>query len=168
MAKARVRRLPRERAKEILADIDTLLASANQQKARASVVRLLNTVPSYSWVGIYFVNGGELVLDSWSGPKATEHVRIPLGKGICGFAARSGRTEIVPAVNKDPRYLECFITTESEMVVPILRDGKVVGEIDIDSEIPDAFSSVDKEFIEVVARKMAPYCPAQGAASIQL
>ena len=78
-----------------------------------TMVRMLNsTVSTYSWVGIYMVNGQNLQLDGWSGPVATEHLLIPVGKGICGFAAKAGRTEIVSDVRKDPRYLQCFPVDE--------------------------------------------------------
>ena len=73
------------------------------------------------------------------GPAATEHARIPIGQGICGAAAASGRTEIVDDVNADDRYLACFPSTRSEIVVPIAYEGRVVGEIDIDSDRPAAF-----------------------------
>jgi len=132
------------------------MAVASGHSAREQVVKLLNSaVPSYSWVGIYAVEGSDLALDAWSGPAATEHTRISMGKGVCGFAAKAGRTEIVSDVSKDPRYLQCFLSTKSEIVVPILNGGKVVGEIDIDSDQLDSFSSVDREFLEVVARKVA-------------
>jgi GAF domain-containing protein len=110
-------------------------------------------VATYSWVGIYVVEGQDLVLDSWAGPAPTEHTRIPIGKGVCGFAAKAGRTEIVSDVSRDPRYLQCFLSTKSEIVVPISSQRTVVGEIDIDGEILDAFSSIDREFLEAVARK---------------
>ncbi len=112
-----------------------------------------SSVPTYSWVGIYAVEGKDLVLDSWAGPAATEHTRIPIGKGVCGFAAKAGRTEIVSDVSKDPRYLQCFLSTKAEIVVPIFSGGSVVGEIDIDSDQLDAFSTLDREFLEAVARK---------------
>jgi L-methionine (R)-S-oxide reductase len=147
-------RLSREQAKEFLVRLDGAIGSSRGKQARDSLVRLLNSaVPTYSWVGIYVVDGNDLVLDAWAGPSATEHVRIPIGKGVCGFAAKAGRTEIVSDVSKDPRYLQCFLSTKSEIVVPILSQGKVVGEIDIDSDQLDAFSSVDREFLEAVARK---------------
>jgi len=107
--------------------------------------------PHYSWVGIYLVEGGELVLGPWKGPQATEHVRIPVGEGICGAAAASGRTEVVDDVNADPRYLACFVSTRSEIVVPIVYEGRVVGEIDIDSDEPAAFAEADRTFLERVA-----------------
>jgi L-methionine (R)-S-oxide reductase len=132
------------------------MSTTSGHSARELVVKLLNSaVPTYSWVGIYTVDGSDLMLDAWSGPAATEHTRIPIGKGVCGFAAKAGKTEIVSDVSKDPRYLQCFLSTKSEIVVPVLNGGKVVGEIDIDSDQLDSFSSVDREFLEVVARKVA-------------
>jgi L-methionine (R)-S-oxide reductase len=110
----------------------------------------------YSWVGIYLVEADDLVLGPWKGPEATEHVRIPVGQGVCGAAAASGRTEVVDDVNSDPRYLACFPSTRSEIVVPIHRDGRVVGEIDIDSDRPAAFGDDDRAFLEDVAELVAP------------
>jgi len=112
----------------------------------------------YSWVGIYLVEGDQLVLGPWHGPQATEHVRIPVGQGICGAAAASGMTEIVDDVNADPRYLACFVSTRSEIVVPIAFDGQVVGEIDIDSDTPAAFTDDDRLFLERVALLISPHC----------
>jgi len=112
----------------------------------------------YSWVGIYLVEGDDLVLGPWRGPQATEHVRIPVGQGVCGAAAASGQTEIVDDVNADPRYLACFPSTRSEIVVPIAHDGNIVGEIDIDSDRPAAFDEDDRAFLERVASLIAPYC----------
>lgn len=134
--------------------MDSELGAARGRPARNTMVKVLNSaVPTYSWVGIYAVDGKDLVLDAWSGPAATEHTRIPMGKGVCGFAAKAGKTEIVSDVSKDPRYLQCFLSTKSEIVVPISNQGSVVGEIDIDSDHLDAFSSIDREFLEAVARK---------------
>jgi GAF domain-containing protein len=116
------------------------------------VVDLLHDrVEHYSWVGIYLVEGEDLVLGPWKGPAATEHVRIPVGQGVCGAAAASGVTEIVDDVNADPRYLACFPSTRSEIVVPIHGDGRVVGEIDIDSDRPAAFDEDDRALLEQVA-----------------
>ena len=79
------------------------------------VVYLYNKFEKYSWIGIYIIEGDDLVLGPWSGERATEHTRIPVGKGICGSAAKTGKTEIIPDVNSDPRYLSCFISTKSEI-----------------------------------------------------
>ena len=118
---------------------------------RGVVEVLHDRVAHYSWVGIYLVEGEELVLGPWQGPEATEHVRIPVGRGICGAAAATGRTEVVDDVDADPRYLACFPSTRSEIVVPIAFQGRVVGEIDIDSDEPAAFGEEDKAFLERVA-----------------
>jgi putative methionine-R-sulfoxide reductase with GAF domain len=112
----------------------------------------------YSWVGIYLVEGDQLVLGPWQGPEATEHVRISVGQGICGAAAATGETEIVDDVNADPRYLACFPSTRSEIVVPIAYERKVVGEIDIDSDQPAAFGEEDRTFLERVALLISPHC----------
>jgi L-methionine (R)-S-oxide reductase len=118
---------------------------------RKTVEILHDRFEQYSWVGIYLVDGDDLVLGPWNGPEATEHVRIPVGQGICGAAAASGQTEIVDDVNADARYLSCFPSTRSEIVVPISYQGRVVGEIDIDSDEPAAFGSADRIFLERVA-----------------
>ncbi len=125
---------------------------------RAVVEVLHDRVEHYSWVGIYLVERDDLVLGPWKGPEATEHVRIPVGEGICGAAAASGQTEVVDDVNADPRYLACFPSTRSEIVVPIAYEGQVMGEIDIDSDQPAAFGEDDRAFLERVAQLIAPQC----------
>ena len=118
---------------------------------------LYKNIDHYSWIGIYLVDGNDLVLGPWKGKQATEHTRIPIGKGICGSAAASGKTEIIPDVNADDRYLACFISTKSEIVVPIKKEGKILGEIDIDSDIKDAFTIADKEFLEKIADMLSEH-----------
>jgi L-methionine (R)-S-oxide reductase len=125
---------------------------------REVVALLHDRFEHYSWVGVYLVEGDDLVLGPWRGPEATEHVRIPVGQGICGAAAASGRTEIVDDVNADERYLACFPSTRSEIVVPISFEGRVVGEIDIDSDEPAAFGEGDREFLERLATLISPHC----------
>jgi L-methionine (R)-S-oxide reductase len=125
---------------------------------REVVALLHDRFEHYSWVGVYLVEGDDLVLGPWRGPEATEHVRIPVGQGICGAAAASGRTEIVDDVNADERYLACFPSTRSEIVVPISFEGRVVGEIDIDADEPAAFGEGDREFLERVATLISPHC----------
>lgn len=129
--------------------------------AQRAVDLLHDRFAHYDWVGIYWVDssGAELVLGPWTGPEATEHVRIPIGVGICGAAAESGQTEIVDDVNADPRYLACFTTTRSEIVVPIFADGTVVGEIDIDGSDLAAYDSTDAVFLEEIAALLAPLRP---------
>jgi GAF domain-containing protein len=143
-----------------LAELDGVVTRAGDadEVLRDVVAFLHDRFEHYSWVGIYLVEGDDLVLGPWKGPEATEHVRIPVGQGICGAAAASGQTEIVDDVNADPRYLACFASTRSEIVVPISFEGRVVGEIDIDSDAPAAFGENDREFLERVAALIAPHC----------
>ena len=141
--------------------MNALLQEVERASGAQEVVDLLHDgVEHYSWVGIYLVEGDGLVLGPWKGPQATEHVRIPVGQGVCGAAAASGETEIVDDVNADPRYLACFPSTRSEIVVPIAHEDRVVGEIDIDSDRPAAFGPDDRAFLERVAELLAPHCAA--------
>ncbi len=138
-------------------------ALAEAAEPDAAAQRVVDTLRArfqkYDWVGIYWVDGSDLVLGPWNGPQATEHTRIPIGTGVCGAAAASGRTEIVPDVSADPRYLACFASTRSEIVVPIFNEGEVVGEIDIDGSDLDAFDQTDARFLEEVAALLAPLRP---------
>jgi L-methionine (R)-S-oxide reductase len=129
---------------------------ADSADVQRVVDHLHDTVDHYSWLGIYVVDGDDLVLGPWRGPEATEHVRIPVGQGICGAAAATGETEIVDDVDSDARYLACFASTRSEIVVPIHHDGSVIGEIDIDSDEPGAFDETDRAFLERLATLIAP------------
>jgi L-methionine (R)-S-oxide reductase len=120
------------------------------------VVRLLREErPYYSWAGFYLMEGADtLVLGPYHG-KPSPHTRIPLHQGICGAAASTGESLIIDDVNADPRYLACSLETRSEIVVPIKREGKVLGEIDIDSDRPSAFSDEDRRLLEEVAAIVA-------------
>lgn len=111
--------------------------------------------PHYTGVYIYLLEGDTLVLGPYRG-RPTEHTRIPIGKGICGRAARVKQTVIVDDVNADAEYIACSLETRSEIVVPIMLGDRVFGEIDIDSDIPAAFTARDREFLEKVARLIAP------------
>ncbi len=149
-----------------LSEIGRIVAAGPRDSTVARVVEFLHReFPHYSWVGIYWVAGGDLVLGPWTGPQATGHTRIPIGTGVCGAAAASGRTEIVPDVSKDPRYLACFPSTRSEIVVPIVAGSEVVGEIDIDGKDLAAFGPADQRFLEAVAGLLAPFRPAAQAAA---
>lgn len=141
---------------------DTIADAPDPAGAEQRAVDVLyERFPHYDWVGIYWVDptGTELVLGPWRGPEATEHTRIPMGSGICGAAAASGQTEVIDDVNADPRYLTCFASTRSEIVVPIFQDGAVVGEIDIDGSDPAAFTDTDARFLEEVGALLAPLRP---------
>jgi len=144
----------------VAAGIEQLAATEEDSDAivRGAVEAIHDRLDTYSWVGIYFVEAEELVLGPWKGPSATDHVRIPIGQGVCGAAAASGVTEIVDDVNADPRYLACFPSTRSEIVVPVLYEGSVVAEIDVDSDAPAAFGEADRVFLERVATAISAAC----------
>jgi L-methionine (R)-S-oxide reductase len=116
------------------------------------MVRLLHErVLKYNWVGFYMLEPGAkppmLVLGAFEGAM-TPHTRIPLNQGICGAAASSGQTVVVDDVSKDPRYLACSLETKSEIVVPVFVHGQVVGELDIDSHFPAAFTAEHKDLVQ--------------------
>jgi L-methionine (R)-S-oxide reductase len=146
---------------DILNLVRAAIAEAPEPAAAAqrAVEQLNERLPHYDWVGIYWVDGTDLVLGPWVGPEATEHTRIPIGTGVCGAAAASGRTEIVPDVDADPRYLACFASTKSEIVVPIFHENDVIGEIDVDGSDLGAFDEADARFLEEVAALLAPLRP---------
>jgi GAF domain-containing protein len=134
-------------------------ALAGDDGLAAAVALLQQRVAHFSWVGFYRLEGDELVLGPWRGPAATEHVRIPLGQGVCGAAAASGQTEVVDEVAGDDRYLACFPSTRSEIVVPVRRGGRVIGELDVDSDRPAAFGPADRSLLEHVAALISARVP---------
>ena len=119
-----------------------------------AVAVLKDRLPHYAWVGIYLLDGDELVLGPYLG-KPSPHTRIPLNRGICGAAASEKATIIVDDVSSDPRYLACSLETKSEIVVPIMRGDTVLGEIDIDSDRPAAFGAEDRALLEEIAAALA-------------
>jgi GAF domain-containing protein len=121
-----------------------------------SVVKLLHDrMLKYNWVGFYLLETGAeppaLVLGAFEGAM-TPHTRIPLNQGICGAAASSGQTVVVDDVNKDSRYLACSLETKSEIVVPVFAHGKIVGELDIDSHFPAAFTPEHQALVQYCAQ----------------
>ena len=134
----------------------TLERTPDATHAMEAVVSTLKAdLPAYDWVGIYLLHSNELVLGPFAG-KPSPHTRIPLGRGICGAAAAEKTTIVVDDVHADPRYLACSVDTRSEIVVPIMRDGRVLGEIDVDSDRPAAFGDADRHLLESVAALLAP------------
>jgi L-methionine (R)-S-oxide reductase len=130
--------------------------AADAESAMEAVVETLkDALPDYTWVGIYLLDGNELVLGPFRG-KPSPHTRIPLGRGICGAAAAEKATIIVDDVNSDPRYLACSVDTRSEIVVPIMQGTEVLGEIDVDSDRAAAFNAEDGALLEAVAALLAP------------
>jgi GAF domain-containing protein len=155
-------------------DRASILAWLEDEVARAAepwlevlarvVTGLAASHPTFDWTGIYLLEGQELVLGPFVG-EPTEHVRIPVGRGICGAAVAERDTIVVDDVHADPRYLACFATTRSEIVVPIITaDGRVIGEIDVDSEQAAAFGADDRAMLEHVAALLARLAPPEAHA----
>lgn len=141
-----------------------LQTSNNEIDAQEMVVQgLLGRFDHYSWVGIYVVEGDELVLSAWDGPEETVHDRIPIGEGICGLAAKTGETEIVPDVSEREEFIACFPSTKAEIVVPIHGADGVLGEIDVDSDYEDAFDERDRDLLEEIAAEIAKVMEADRA-----
>jgi len=141
------------RIEEVRTEITALAeATPNAQELMRSMVKLLHDrMLKYNWVGFYLLEPGAvppiLVLGAFEGAM-TPHTRIPLNQGICGAAASSGQTVVVDDVAKDSRYLACSLETKSEIVVPIFAHGEVMGELDIDSHFPAAFTSEHQELVQ--------------------
>jgi GAF domain-containing protein len=131
-------------------------SQADPTRAMQAAVRSLQDgLPHYTWVGIYLLDGNELVLGPYVG-KPSPHTRIPLGRGICGAAASEKATIVVDDVSTDARYLACSVDTRSEIVVPIMNGSDVLGEIDVDSDRPAAFGDADRALLESIASRLAP------------
>jgi L-methionine (R)-S-oxide reductase len=145
--------------------IEAIATAPDTDAAMTAAVGILaREVPTYNWVGIYLLVGNELVLGPFVGAPSP-HTRIPLGRGICGAAATQATTIIVDDVNSDSRYLECSLETQSEIVVPIIHGGVVLGEIDIDSHERAAFGPTDRDLLEQVASQLGVRLAAREAES---
>jgi len=147
---------------------EEIISSIRRFSDRAKDIRALQQftvdliagqLPDYNWAGFYMLDPEDkdvLVLGPFHGAP-TEHIRIPITQGICGAAVAQGKTVIVEDVFLDPRYLSCSIETKSEIVVPIQANGKIVGEIDIDSHALNAFGEEDRTFLENVATAIGEF-----------
>ncbi len=154
----------RPAATAALLQVEAIAARLRGRGSLAEVCRFLAaSFPQFGWVGVYRLDGRELVLEAYAGPQATEHTRIPIDRGLCGRAARDGATVVVDDVRASSEYLACFRSTRSEIVVPVFADGRVVGEIDIDSDRLAAFDATDRALLEQVARRVSDAVVASAA-----
>lgn len=135
-----------------LAAIESPKPPAEQLTA---VCRILQRLPHYTGVYRYALEGDTLVLKAFQG-RATEHTRIPCGKGICGANAQTRAPVIVADVASDPLYLACNLETKSEIVFPILRGETYLAQIDVDSDDRATFGADDESFLAQVAARLAP------------
>jgi L-methionine (R)-S-oxide reductase len=140
-----------EEVRKELTELVPAVRTANELMQRMVKV-LHDRMLKYNWVGFYMLEPNAM----------TPHTRIPLNQGICGAAASSGQTVVVDDVSKDPRYLACSLETKSEIVVPIFVKGRVVGELDIDSHFPAAFSKEHQELVQYCAMLVGKKLEAAG------
>jgi L-methionine (R)-S-oxide reductase len=147
---------------ELIPELEALAKTATSGQAlmKAIVTLFHDKLTKYNWVGFYMLEKESdrdmLVLGPFRGTM-TPHTRIPLNQGICGAAVSSGKTIVVDDVNADSRYLACSLETKSEVVVPVFVQGKVVGELDIDSHFLAAFGPEDRKLCEHAARLLGKF-----------
>ena len=144
---------------EIKKRLSSILESPthNSEAKLQKICQLLDQEISYfNWTGFYFKNGDkeELILGPYVGAE-TDHTVIPFGKGICGQVAVSNETFVVPDVHEQDNYLSCSIDTKAEIVVPIIKNGENIGQIDIDSHTLDPFTAQDREMLEWLCDEIA-------------
>lgn len=132
----------------VIKQLDALLTGesnvvANLSNASALLNQFLDRV---NWVGFYVTEGNQLVLGPFQGMPAC--VRIPFGRGVCGVAAETKTTQLVADVHQFPGHIACDSASNSEIVVPIIKDGNVIGVLDIDSPEKSRFDEVDQRYLE--------------------
>lgn len=132
-------------ARGLLHDEHDLVANAANFSAL-----LYHGLPDLNWVGFYFMRDGELLVGPFQGKPACVH--IALGKGVCGTAAKTRQTQLVPDVNQFPGHIFCDGDSLSELVVPLIKDGKVLGVLDLDSPKLARFDQEDKQGLEALAQ----------------
>lgn len=138
-----------EQYSTLIPQIQALLSGETDEVANmANVAAALKEQFGWFWVGFYRVADGELVLGPFQGPVAC--TRIKKGRGVCGSAWASGETLVVPDVEQFPGHIACSSLSRSEIVVPVWRDGEVIGVLDVDSDELDQFDAVDKRFLEEI------------------
>ncbi len=141
----------KERYDVLLPQIEALVHGEEDLVANLSnIVAALRQSMGFFWVGFYLVKGKQLVLGPFQGPIAC--TRIDLGKGVCGASWKEKKTMIVPDVDQFPGHIACSSDAKSEIVVPVMRDGEVVGVLDVDSDRLDDFDSYDQEGLERIVR----------------
>ena len=121
---------------------------------RLAAERIRTAGSPYTSVYLYMLHGDELVLEAYAG-RETDHTRIPVGRGVCGTAVASGKDQNVPDVRAVENYLACNAWTRSELVVLIRRGSLILGQIDIDSDVPDPFTPEEEAEVRRVADALA-------------
>jgi L-methionine (R)-S-oxide reductase len=143
-----------EQYQSLIPQIEVLIAGEPDLVANlANITAALKEQFGWLWVGFYLVKGDELVLGPFQGPVAC--VRIRKGKGVCGTAWEKGETLIVPDVEKFPGHIACSSLSKSEIVVPIFKEGRVAGVLDVDSIALGEFDETDKQYLESITEMIS-------------
>lgn len=138
-----------EQYQSLIPQIRALVEGESDQIANmANVCAALKTQFEWLWIGFYLVRNEELVLGPFQGPVAC--TRIGYGKGVCGTAWARAKTVLVPDVEKFPGHIACSSLSRSEIVVPLLKEGRVFAVLDIDSDEPDSFNEIDRSYLEEI------------------
>lgn len=142
--------------KELIPQISSLIEAETDLIANLANVTsaLKQAFSSFSWVGFYLMKENELVLGPFQGKLAC--TRIKIGRGVCGTSALKKETIIVPDVEKFPGHIYCDPDSKSEIVVPIIKDGEVLGVLDIDSYQLNNFDELDKIYLEKIVELLIP------------
>jgi GAF domain-containing protein len=138
--------------RDLAAQLASLIEDETDRVANAANMAALiyHGLPDLNWAGFYFAQGGELVLGPFQGQPAC--VRIPWGNGVCGAAASRGETVLVPDVHAFPGHIACDPVSQSELVVPLIEDGRVIGVLDLDSPKLARFDAEDQAGSEQLVR----------------
>ena len=138
--------------RELAAQAKALLSGHGDPVANAANLSslLFHALEEVNWVGFYFLKAGELVVGPFQGRPAC--VTIPLGKGVCGMAARSRQVQRVADVHAFEGHIACDVASRSEIVIPLVRNGELLGVLDVDSPIENRFDENDQRMLETVAR----------------
>lgn len=135
-----------EQYQSIIPQIEALVQGETDLIANlANVTAALKEQFNFFWVGFYLVKDNELVLGPFQGPVAC--TRIAPGRGVCGTAWLQKKTLVVPDVDAFPGHIACSSASKSEIVIPVVRNNEVVAVLDVDSEEPDQFDSVDEKYL---------------------
>jgi GAF domain-containing protein len=140
-----------EQYQQLIAQCEALLDGERHRVANAANLSslLFNSLSEVNWLGFYFLEQGELIVGPFQGLPAC--VRIALGKGVCGTAAATRETQLVPDVHAFPGHIACDSASQSEIVVPLIKNGDLIGVLDVDSPVLDRFDDTDKAAFERIA-----------------
>lgn len=146
-----------ERYRSLSTQLSALIAAETDRTAAlANVTAALHEALGFFWTGFYLTKNNTLTLNVFQGPIACS--RIAYGRGVCGTAWAERRTIVVDDVDEFPGHIACSSLSKSEIVVPLIKNGKVLGVLDIDSDKPDMFDDTDRKMLEKLCETIVDTC----------